>query len=197
MIILDCEQSSEEWRAAKRGVVSSTGFKKIITTKGKKSEMSHEYMLKLLSESITGEYDNYENEWMKRGKELEPQAREMWEFVTGKTTEQVGFVYLDSNKMIGCSPDGINSGLEIKCPAAHTHMSYLLNNKLPTEYFQQVQGCMWITGSTEWNFMSYHPKMKPLILTIKRDYVFTEKLEKLLTEFTSDLIKARIKYNLL
>lgn len=195
MIILDCKQGDEEWKAAKLGVVSSTGFKKIITTKGKKSEMSHEYMLRLLSESITGEYDNYESEWMRRGTELEHQAREMWEFVTGKTTQQVGFVYKDSTKMIGCSPDGINSGLEIKCPAPHTHMAYLLGNKLPTEYFQQVQGCMWVTDAEEWDFMSYHPKMKPLIITVKRDYEFTEKLEKLLTQFTSELIKARIKYN--
>jgi len=78
---------------------------------------------------------------------------------------------------VGCSPDGLIDkeqdgligGLEIKCPLQGTHVEYLRAGKVPSKYMLQVQGCMFVTGRGYWDFMSYHPKMKPLIVRTYRD----------------------------
>jgi hypothetical protein len=80
-------------------------------------------------------------------------------------------------------------GLEIKCPMLKTHMKYLINGKLPTEYFCQVQGSLYITGFETWDFMSYYPGLKPFLITVKRDEKFIEKLDKALDEFCFEIVK--------
>jgi hypothetical protein len=69
-------------------------------------------------------------------------------------------------------------GLEIKCPAPATHVSYLRDGTLPSKYYQQVMGCLWITGREWWDFMSYHPSMKPLIVRVERDEEYIKSLAK-------------------
>ena len=107
--------------------------------------------------------------------------------------EEVGFCFIDDNKKIGCSPDGLNQeskiGFEIKCPKQSTHVKYIVDNKLPTEYIQQVQGSMMVTGYDSWIFMSYCPGLKSLILEIKRDNEYIEKMETAINEAVSEIDK--------
>ena len=92
--------------------------------------------------------------------------------------------FLDSGKGYGASPDGLDDdarlGCEIKCPMAHTHVSYLLKNRLPSKYFQQVQGAMLVTGFKEWVFFSYHPKLDPLYVKVERDDEYINAMSDLL-----------------
>jgi hypothetical protein len=44
-------------------------------------------------------------------------------------------------------------------------------------YFQQVQGCMLITGAESWDLFAYHPKVKPLLIPVRRDDEFLAKLQ--------------------
>jgi hypothetical protein len=128
---------------------------------------------------------------MRRGIELEPEARETFVMLTGIEVEQVGMCMHDSG-LFSCSPDGLisrNRGLEIKCPNMETHIEYLLGNKTPADYYQQVHGSMLVTGCTEWFFMSYYPGLKPFIHLEKRDEDFCNKLETELIKFCSDLDK--------
>jgi len=79
------------------------------------------------------------------------------------------------------------TGLEIKCPMLKTHLKYFLDKKLPTEYFCQVQGSMYITGFDTWDFMSYFPGLKPFIITVERNEGFISKLDEALDEFCYNL----------
>ena len=193
MIILDdVIQGSLEWHKLRVGIPSASQFKNIVTSDGKRSKTRQKYLYQLAAEKVTGHRDEiYQNAAMARGVELEPEARELFEFNTGIEVTQVGICRHDSG-LFSCSPDGLIgdfSGLEIKCPSMAVHVEYLLGGKVPADYYQQVHGSMLVTGRKEWFFMSYYPGLKPFIFKEKIDVEFCEKLEAELMAFCADLMK--------
>jgi putative phage-type endonuclease len=188
----DIDQGTPEWFAARVGIPSASNFDKIFTSKGAKSAQSKAFMNTLLAEFITGEKASVkQTEWMERGIELEADARTAYEFITDESVEETGIVYADELRLVSCSPDGLmqTKGLEIKCPSPGVHIGYLIDQKLPTTYVQQVQGSMYVTGLLQWDFMSYHPDMKPVIITVDRD----EKLITAIDEIMQDFIEAMLE----
>jgi len=189
MIRLDVPQGDSEWFTAKAGIPSASRFNEIVTTKGAPSKQATKYLYELAGERIAGpKPETYQSVAMVRGLELEAEARAYFQLVMGVEVEQVGFVY-DDTKRYGCSPDGIfgNTGLEIKCPLIHTQVGYLLAGDLPTDYFQQINGSMLVTGFNCWYFMSYYPGLPALILDVQRDWEFTAALKVALDDFCSEL----------
>lgn len=175
MKIIDCEQGTEEWFNHRLGIPTASKFSDIVTSKGAISKSLSNYAYKLAGERISGKTgDGYQSFSMQRGTELEPEARELFSFIHGPV-EQVGLCLSDCGTY-SCSPDGLmrekRQGLEVKCPELHTHAKYLYDNKLPTTYFQQVQGSLYVTGYEMWWFMSYYPGMEPLIIKVLPDVEF-------------------------
>lgn len=194
LITLDCEQGTEEWLAARCGIPTATGISNIVTPTGKKSGSYLPYLAELIAESIEGLKENYKSEDMTRGNELEPFARAAYEFETGNAVVQVGGVYLNSDKDLMISPDGLipnlRKGLEIKCPQMKTHIKYLLQGGVPQEYLIQVQSALWATGYETWDFVSYCPeyyKQPFYLFTAQRDPILMKAFDKLIPEFIKTL----------
>ena len=179
------EQGSPEWLAARLGIPSASMFAKIVTTKGIWSASADAYINQLVAERLTGEREEvFQSHHMLRGTELEPDARDLYSLMSDAEVTEVGFCLHDTLSA-GCSPDGLigeDGGLEIKCPAPSTHVEYLRGGVLPSKYKQQVMGCLWITGREWWDFVSYHPTMKPLIVRVERDEEYIAALEKCVTK---------------
>ena len=177
MIILTDEQGSPEWLASRLGRPSASMFSNLITTSGKPSSSAKKYIAEMVAERLTGRSKPfYTNDHMERGNFLEPEAREAYEFITELEVVETGFILHDSEEF-GCSPDGLvenDGGLEVKCPSDGVHAGYLIDGKVPTKYYQQVQGCMWVTGRDWWDFMSYHPEMPHLLVRMERNEEFIE-----------------------
>jgi len=99
----------------------------------------------------------------------------------------------DESKKVSASPDGlipaIKKGLEIKCPKLSTHLKYLDDGILPTQYIPQVQGSLYVTGYDTWDFLSYYPGQDPLLLTIERDEKYIENLRTAIHGFNEKLNK--------
>lgn len=197
LITLDCEQGSEEWLSARLGIPTATGFENIVTATGKKSASYIKYMAELIEESILGGGDTFKSGFMERGNQLEPQARAAYEFLTGNDVIQVGGVYLNENRDVMVSPDGLipslKKGLEIKCPKMSTHIRYLLEGGVPAEYVIQVQANLWVTGYETWDFVSYCPeyqKQTLYLITAARD----EKLMKAFDEHIPQFVKTLKAY---
>ena len=191
MKIIECEQGSPEWHKLRLGRPSASCFDKIITTKGDRSKQAQNYLYQIAGERIAGEkVETYQNAAMQRGLELESEARQLFELIKGYGVEvqQVGLCITDDDKA-SCSPDGLLpwEGLEIKCPLTHTHVGYLLKGELPSDYFQQVQGSMFVSGFDRWQFMSYYPGLPPLIIKVERDVKFCAQLKVALDEFCAEL----------
>lgn len=192
MVILDCVQNTPDWFQARVGIPTASNFDKIITSKGEPSKTRIKYMYQLAGERITNKYseDIYQTPSMLRGIQMEEEARSLYEMLTGKTVIKVGLCKMEGGLICGASPDGLvdeNGGIEIKCPMVHTHIEYLLNNKLPTEYFQQVQGELFVTGREWIDFISYYPGIKPFILRVEPDKEFHKKLRVELEIFCNEL----------
>lgn len=170
-IIKDIPQGSEEWTQLRLGVATASNFNKIITATGKESATLEKYALQLATEStLFSAEPNFKNEIMARGNELETEARQVYQEETFNIVEEITMFKSDCGNF-GYSPDGLiaNDGLiEIKCPLATTHFQYILDDKVPSDYWQQLQGGLWVSGRNWIDFVSYHPNFKEKKLFIKR-----------------------------
>ena len=180
MRVYDFEQGTPEWLNSRLGCPSGSGFDKLITATGKPSTQAEGYVNQLIAELLTGETTYVKKtEWMERGNELEPRARDYYELATGNTVVETGFCKHDQLEC-GISPDGIigdNGLIEIKCPSPSVHVAYLRAGVLPTKYKQQVQGQMWITEREWCDFLSYHPSMPALLVRVHRDEDYIKLLQ--------------------
>jgi len=176
MIHHNIEQNTEIWMDLRKGKFTASSFKDLFmvkTTAGYRNAM-----YKVVFEKLTGEQpESFSNDYMQRGHELEPLAREFYEQETFNEVLDPGFFEL--NEWVGASPDGLigDDGLiEIKCPAYGTMIQYLIDKELPAQYKWQVYGQMWVTGRKWCHFMAYHPNLKPIIIRIERDEVIINEL---------------------
>lgn len=188
-IYRDIVQGTEEWAAIRKGRPTASRFSEIITPTGLPSKSAYGYIRELIAECFCPDWQAWTGSiYTDRGTQLEPEAREAFAKHTGLTLEQVGFV-IGSDGVCGCSPDSIItengvpvSGLEIKCPIPKTHVGYVLDGELPSEYTAQVHGSMAVTGLNEWHFWSYFPGLKPFHMIAKRNE-YTAKMEVAIAEF--------------
>lgn len=182
-----CDQGSEEWLALRAGRPTASEFDSLITPLGKikTGDAVDTYLGKKLAERWLGRpLQWWRGGEMDQGNILEDEAIPYVEMKLDIDIDRVGFVTTDDDK-VGASPDGLirETGIEIKCPQPHTHVGYLLDNVLPTEYIAQVQGGMCVTGAASWRFVSYCRLFPPLILTIARDEKFIGSLVLALNAF--------------
>lgn len=201
MIVVDCEQGSEEWHKARLGVVTASNFSRLLTPTGRLSKSADAYMARLLAEWLMGEPDTeYSGDYMADGYLRQPKAVEYYELTTGRTVKEVGFCYLDDRKCVGCSPDGLmeasntpgGRGLEIKGPTGRVHLATLLADRMPNDHIPQVQGSMWVTGLPAWDFLSYHPKIAAGLYPIERDEVYIAQLAEVVEAFVEKMMTARM-----
>lgn len=200
MKIVDCEQGTPEWRDARLGVPTASKFSEIITpARGNYSASGVHYMNRLIAEKVTGkEATGFTSDWMKRGVEMEAEARSWYNFTQGVEVQQVGFVYKDERKLLGCSPDGLvngSKGFEVKCPSAGVMVGYMLEKELPGEHIPQVQGSLFVSGLDEWDFLAYHPEFKPMLITVQRDEPYISKLEMHLHRFNTEMAEKLERIN--
>jgi hypothetical protein len=202
MKIFDMPQLSPEWFEARKGIPTASSFDKILTPKkGEASSSQEDYLCELVAErlALVPPADRPMNGAMRHGVDFEAEARRWFEFETDAEVRQVGFVTTDCGRF-GCSPDGLLlgpdgefvAGLELKCPQGKTHVKYLLDGTLPTEYRCQVHGALIVTGLPLWHFVSYAPGLAPLHVEVRPD-AFTEKLRAALEVFDDRLQGALVK----
>jgi len=187
----DAPQGSNEWISIRLGIPTSSEFSKIIKANGDRSESRGKYLEELVDERLTGMQANpFQSSAMKRGNLMEPESRETFEFEYDLEVEQVSFVYGDDRKRYGCSPDGLiggNAGFETKDAKSRIQHERLLANKLPSEHFHQVQGCLWVCQREIWYYRSYCRGMRPLTILVERDEKFIKSLSIEIEAFCDEL----------
>lgn len=196
MQIIDCEQGSPEWFAARAGIPTSSEFHTVmaIGKNGGKSLTRKAYLNKLAGEILTGEpMENYVNANMERGKLMEDEARNLYCFMMDVEPQRVGFIRSGDK---GASPDsliGTDGGLEIKSAAAHVQIERLLADDLPSEHKAQVYGNIWVAEREWWDFASYCPKLPLFVKRVYRDEAYIKSLALAVELFNVEL-KQTIEY---
>lgn len=199
-MIYNFEQGSEAWHEERAGRITGTRFAALCA--GESTKTFKDLINSVVGEIITEQREEtYSNAIMERGVLMEPEAAEEYQEITGFKLEEVGLYSIDNEleQWVGVSPDRLvndNGGLEIKCPMMKTHIGYLIKGVVPAEYIKQVQGCLYVTGREWWDFMSYYPGIKPLIVRVEPDkdmhQLFEDrinlvvgKVKEILTKYTS------------
>lgn len=189
--VLVVEQGTEEWHEARLGRATGSRFSDVMTKiKSGESAMVKNYRAELVAETLTGRREEgYTSTAMQWGTDNEPVARLRYELETGHDVEETGF-WAHPDIMAGASPDGLVNDdglLEIKCPNTATHIETLRKRKVPSQYYWQIQGQLWITGRKWCDFVSFDPRLPEnaqyIRIRMDRDDTAIKELEDEVKEF--------------
>jgi predicted phage-related endonuclease len=182
------EQGSAAWHAERAGKITASVLNDIVLEtedgavfksgprKGQAKPLPAYYLgaiRRIAAERITGRSrDQIKAPQLQWGHDVEPVARAAYEARTGLLVERCGFVVHPTYPYIGASPDflvGAAGGGEIKCPESiEVHMG-TLEDGLPEEHVNQIQGNLFVLGRSWWDFVSFHPAYPaPLNLYVQR-----------------------------
>jgi hypothetical protein len=168
------KQGTYEWLQARSGIPTASEFDQLVTPKYKikTGQGPKSFLEKKVAEYWQGgPLPSWQGMDIEIGQILEERAKPWYELTTGQPITNVGLVTTDDRR-VGCSPDGLigeDGGIEIKCPARHTHVGYLLDGVLPEDYELQVHGSLYVTGREWWMFLSYDSKFPKFLHRVERD----------------------------
>ena len=208
------DQRTDGWHMQRAGKITASRFSDAISMKlvGREpnkqlvsTDARNTYMREIVSAILSGspkpEINSSSLQW---GRDVEPFAREAYEFQTGNLVNESGFVSHKDHGFIGCSPDGLVGsfgGVEIKCPKdPQIHIKTMLEG-MPADHTGQVQGCMFVTGRDWWDFVSYDPRQRDgyrlYVQRIYRDDEYIKNLERGLIDFWSYVQESLQKINVM
>lgn len=153
------EQGTPAWHRLRKNKVTASNAYKLLT-KGKAAALDVEPVP--------------DNEYMKRGRELEPEAIEIYERIYELKVRRVGFITNDNYPDAGYSPDGIAGSklLEVKCFNATKHRKIFIDS-VPPEVMAQCQFGMMIANKKKCDLVLYNPDLDPIeafrIINLTRD----------------------------
>ena len=189
----DIEQGSTEWLDMRLGLITCSEISSIRAD----GAGAQSYINALAYERITGESSSvFEgNDWTKRGQELEPVARQMYEQKTNTTVTMVSFV---ENKGFGYSPDGLiygsqpmwpEGGIEIKVKQPAEQIHILRTGEIPKKHMDQLIGGL-ACAELDWiDFVSYCPNLPLFICRVcaieHKEQM--EKIEKLVGKYNQQI----------
>lgn len=186
----EVQQGTAEWLELRKGKVTCSKFGNLFG-----SSVSKNTYLKEIRSMELATFSSAPTTW---GKANEKQALSVYQLITGHEVADVGF--LTRGEFVGGSPDGlvldnetgqIIGGVEIKCPySPDVHFKHC-EAGLPSNYFWQVHGYMWLTKLPWWDFVSFDPRKeeKDQILIIRTlwDERVQQRIEEALDEFVDVL----------
>lgn len=198
MKIIECEQGTAEWHAARAGRVTASRIADITRKikSGGVSKTRQTYLGELVAERLSGvqSESGFKTAAMDWGNEQEPKARDTYAFVNGVEVVKVGLVIHPKIEMAAASPDslvGDDGLLEIKCPNTATHIATLTGAKIDSEYAKQVQWQMACTGRQWTDLISFDPRlpaeMQMHTTRIRRDPMIIAELEAAVVEFLREV----------
>ncbi len=175
----DLIQGSEEWAAARCGLLTASEMKLIVTPtlKSARNDKERAHLYELLAQRITGYVEpSYVSDDMLRGQEDEIQARALYAEHYAPV-EDVGFITNDEwGFTLGYSPDGLvgDDGL-IECKSRkqryqiETLVEAVTTNTPPAEYMLQLQTGLLVSGRKWIDFISYSGGLHMAVIRVFPD----------------------------
>ena len=193
-------QGSDEWIAARCGVLTASEMKLILTPtlKTANNDKSRAHVYEILAQRITGHVEpHYMSDDMLRGHEDEVEARILYAKnyvpiidVGFITNNEWGFV-------IGYSPDGLvgNDGLiECKSRRQKFQVQTIIEGEMPDDYVLQVQTGLLVTGRKWCDFVTYSGGLPMETLRIFPDEKMQSAIIQAATAFEKDVADKMRQY---
>lgn len=178
------EQGSNEWHAVRRGVITASKIKAMLTAGGKiaDNQTSRRAVLELACERLSGFTEETPTTFsMQRGHDDEDEAIAIYSENVAPV-RRVGFITNDDyGVMIGCSPDGLvgdKGGVECKSRLHAIQMQTIIDGEVPDEFCAQIQTCLMVSGREWWDFMSVPAfgGAKMMLLQVEQDKAYKQLL---------------------
>lgn len=190
MEILNCQQGTAEWFRARMGLPTASEFATVMK-KGRgnaENQTRKTYKLRLAGEILTEEPpEEFYSMYTARGKELEPEARRLYAFMTDESPTQIGFI---KNHGAGCSPDSLigDAGLlEIKTKKPEFLIDVIMKDEFPEDHKAQCQGALWVSGREWIDIAVYWPGLPLFVKRAYRDEEFIKDLAAEVARFNEEL----------
>lgn len=198
------EQGSEEWLAARRGIVTASVVGKLITPRTIKpanNDESRALTTLLAAERITGWSDPvYVNDDMMRGTLDEPVARAKYAEHYAPVHE-IGFMVREEEGWrLGYSPDGLvgEQGLiEIKSRRQKKHLQTILADEVPIENMAQIQAGLLVSGREWCDYVSFCGGMPLYVKRVERDDRWVKAIRDAVEQFeqtAADMVATYTKH---
>lgn len=202
----DLIQGSDEWLAARCGLLTASEMHLVVTEarlKPASNDKSRAHLHELAAQRITKHVEpSFISDDMLRGLEEEQPARELYAEKFAPV-EEIGFVTQEFSSddgptfTLGASPDGFvgdDGTLEIKAPRQKSQFATIVFGEMPKEHVIQVQTGLLVSGRSWCDFISYHGGMPMIVVRVHADAeihaaildaatLFHEKLEGLLASY--------------
>lgn len=171
----DLIQGSEEWHAARCGLLTASEINLILTPTLKiaANEKTRAHVWELLAQRISRYVEpSYIGDDMLRGYEDEILARKLYA-ETCAPVEEVGFVTNDKwGLTLGCSPDGMvgdDGVIECKSRRQKYQVETIANLAVPDDHLLQVQALLLITERQWLDYISYSGGLPMMVLRVYPD----------------------------
>ena len=195
--VIDAEQRSPEWFAARLGRLTGSRAADVIATiKSGEAAARRDYRTQLVCERLTGQLqeDPFVNAAMQRGIDCEPLAFAAYEARTGQMVQRTGFLSSTAH-LAGCSLDGhigdFDGLIELKCPKSATHLKYLRGGVMPADHLAQVTHNLWIAGAAWCDFVSYDDRfpeaLSLFVVRVERDEAAIAAYEREAVKFLAEV----------
>jgi len=197
----DLLQGSDEWLAARCGLLTASEMKLILTPTGKvaNNDKTRAHAYELAFQRITNFVEpQYVSDAMLRGQEDEIYARAAYADNYAPVTE-TGFITSDAwGFTIGYSPDGLvgDDGLiECKSRAGKYQVQTIACNEVPDEYMLQLQTGLLVT-QREWiDFISYSGGLPMFVKRVEPDLELQEAIIAAATAFETRVAEVIQQYH--
>jgi hypothetical protein len=197
----DLIQGSEEWAAARCGLICASEVRLILTPTLKiaSNEKERSHLFELLAQRITGYVEpHYISDDMLRGKDDEIEARILYADNYAPVAD-MGFITNDRwGFTIGCSPDGLvgdEGMIEVKSRRQRFQIETIASGQMPDDYVLQVQTAL-LVSEREWlDFVSYSGGLPMATIRVFPDLVIQEAIVNAATAFELRLAEKLDRYN--
>lgn len=198
----DLAQGSQAWLDARRGLLTASEMKRIITPTLKVADNadSRAHVYEIAAQRITGhleeQFISYD---MMRGQEEEVDARDHYRQHYAPV-EHCGFITNDRwGFTLGYSPDGLvgTIGLiEAKSRKARFQVETIVKGEIPTEHVIQVQSALLVAEDREWcHFLSYSNGMPMDLIPAEPIAEFQEAILEAATKFEARVAEIVAEYH--
>ena len=189
----DLDQGSDEWLAARMGVLTASQVKLILTPtlKVANNDKTRAHVFDIAAQRITKYIEpQFIGDDMLRGMEDETYARDKYAEKDAPVTE-CGFITSDKlGFTLGYSPDGLvgDDGLiEVKSRMQKHQLATIAAGEVPAEYMMQCQSGLLITERKWIDFISYCGGMPMWVCRVYPDAAIQSAIIDAATEFEASV----------
>ena len=187
------EQGSEEWLELRKGILTASEMKLILTPtlKVANNEKQKLHLFEIAAQRMTDYIEpQYINDEMLRGQHDEVTARDLYS-KHYEPVKEVGFIDNDDlGFKLGYSPDGLvgDDGLiEIKSRLQKHQLSTIFNDEVPKDHYMQLQMGLFISKRKWIDYITICTGMPLYVIRVLPDPVFFKVMEEAAINFEKNV----------